>query len=106
MKKILLLAMFGIFSLTAPAQSMQFLRNFPEQCPKQYRSGCIYPYWEIYPVWRYEKLSAWFADNLELNIMGAINNCTRNQARLIIKNFSQTILQEVYHYSQRAVRLL
>jgi len=35
----------------------------------------------------YEKLSAWFADNLELDILGAINNCTRNQAKLIMKNF-------------------
>ena len=35
----------------------------------------------------YEKLSAWFADNLELDILGAINNCTRNQAKIIMKNF-------------------
>lgn len=34
-----------------------------------------------------DKLSAWFADNLELDILGAINNCTRNQAKLIMKNF-------------------
>lgn len=35
----------------------------------------------------YDKLSAWFADNLELDMLGAINNCTRNQAKLIMKNF-------------------
>ena len=34
-----------------------------------------------------DKLSAWFADNLELDMLGAVNNCTRNQARLIMKNF-------------------
>lgn len=34
-----------------------------------------------------DKLSAWFADNLELDILGAQNNCTRNQARLIMKDF-------------------
>ena len=34
-----------------------------------------------------EKLSAWFADNLELDILGAVNNSTRNQARSIMKNF-------------------
>ena len=34
-----------------------------------------------------EKLSAWFADNLELDMLGAVNNCTRNQAKLIMKNF-------------------
>ena len=35
----------------------------------------------------YDKLSAWFADNLELDMMGAVNTCTRNQAKLIMKNF-------------------
>ena len=35
----------------------------------------------------YDKLSAWFADNLELDMLGAVNNCTRNQARQIMKNF-------------------
>ena len=33
----------------------------------------------------YDKLSAWFADNLDM--LGAVNNCTRNQAKLIMKNF-------------------
>lgn len=35
----------------------------------------------------YESLSAWFADNLELEILGSVNNCTRNQAKLMMKNF-------------------
>ena len=35
----------------------------------------------------YEKLSAWFADNLELDITGSVNSCTRSQAKLIMKNF-------------------
>ena len=34
-----------------------------------------------------EKLSAWFADNLELDITGSVNSCTRSQAKLIMKNF-------------------
>ena len=34
-----------------------------------------------------EKLSAWFADNLELDILGARTNCSRNQARRIMKDF-------------------
>ena len=34
-----------------------------------------------------DKLSVWFADNLQLDVMGTINNCTRNQARLIMRNF-------------------
>lgn len=34
-----------------------------------------------------EKLSVWFADNLQVDVMGTINNCTRNQAKLILRNF-------------------
>ena len=45
------------------------------------------------PIARYmeagdsDKLSVWFADNLQVDVLGTINNCTRNQARLIIRNF-------------------
>lgn len=34
-----------------------------------------------------ESLSAWFADNLELSILGSVNECSRNQGKLIIKRF-------------------
>ena len=37
-----------------------------------------------------DKLSVWFADNLELDILGAVNNCSRNQAKLIMRNFFDT----------------
>lgn len=35
----------------------------------------------------YDNLSVWFAVNLEVNIFGESNNCSRNQARLVMKNF-------------------
>lgn len=35
----------------------------------------------------YDNLSVWFADNLELDIFGQRNICSRNQARLIMKSF-------------------
>lgn len=38
-----------------------------------------------------ECLAAWFADNLQVNVMGTISNCSRSQARQIIRNFSPTI---------------
>ena len=34
-----------------------------------------------------DKLSVWFADNLQIDVMGNINNCTRKQAWLIMRNF-------------------
>lgn len=32
-------------------------------------------------------LSAWMADNLELNLFGVANDCSRSQARQILKHF-------------------
>lgn len=34
-----------------------------------------------------DKLSAWFASNLELDILGNVNNCSKTQATQIIKDF-------------------
>lgn len=34
-----------------------------------------------------DRLSVWFADNLQVEVLGSINNCTRNQAKLIMRNF-------------------
>ncbi len=32
-------------------------------------------------------LSAWFAENLQISMVGKISNCSKNQARQILKNF-------------------
>lgn len=37
-----------------------------------------------------DRLSAWMADNLELNLMGSVNECSRNQAKQILRNFFAT----------------
>ena len=34
-----------------------------------------------------DNLSAWFADNLEVSILANANDCSRNQARQILKSF-------------------
>lgn len=34
-----------------------------------------------------DNLSAWFADNLELDVMGDKNSCSRNQAKQILRSF-------------------
>lgn len=35
----------------------------------------------------FENLSVWFDDNLELDILGNVNECSRNQAKQIMKAF-------------------
>lgn len=37
-----------------------------------------------------ESLSAWFASNLELDILGNVNDCSKTQATLIMKDFFTT----------------
>jgi|SRR5574344_44857 hypothetical protein len=36
---------------------------------------------------RADNLSAWFAENLELDVLGDKNSCSRNQAKQILRNF-------------------
>ena len=34
-----------------------------------------------------DKLAVWFADNLQIDELGTINNCTRSQAKLSMRKF-------------------
>ena len=74
MKKLLLIAISSLVTMSA-AMAQDKTQDVFTPIGKYIQTG------------DYEKLSAWFADNLELDILGAINNCTRNQAKLIMKNF-------------------
>ncbi len=81
MKRILLisvLALLGFCSREASAQNSFVADTSPD---------VFSPICKYIQTGDSEKLSAWFADNLELDILGAVNNSTRNQARRIMKNF-------------------
>lgn len=74
MRKILVIAVFTLLTaFSASAQNTQ---------------GDIF-----IPISKYisssdaDGLSAWFAENLEIDIMGSVNNSTRSQAKQIIKSF-------------------
>ena len=51
-----------------------------------------------------EKLSAWFADNLEITILSTSNNSSRNQAKQIIKSFFNTHTPRSFDITNRAGR--
>ena len=70
MKKILLLAMFGIFSIAAPAQMMQLVNSSQTNVQSNTEQDVFTPIGKYIQSGDYDKLSAWFADNLELNILG------------------------------------
>ena len=51
-----------------------------------------------------EKLSAWFADNLEITILSTSNNSSRNQAKQIIKSFFNTHTPRSFDITHKAGR--
>ncbi len=51
-----------------------------------------------------EKLSAWFADNLEITIMSTTNDSSKNQAKQILKNFFDTRTPRSFEINHTASR--
>lgn len=51
-----------------------------------------------------ERLSAWFADNLEITILSTTNDSSRNQARQIMKAFFNTYTPRSFTIDHKAGR--
>ncbi len=51
-----------------------------------------------------EKLSAWFADNLEITIFSDSNDSSRNQARQIVKSFFKSYTPRSFEITHKAGR--
>ncbi len=49
-----------------------------------------------------KKLSAWFADNLELSILGKANDCSDKQAQQIMKSFFNTYTPRSFDIKHKA----
>ena len=49
-------------------------------------------------------LSAWFADNLEVSIISSTRNCSKTQARQIVKTFFDTYTPRSFDISHKASR--
>ena len=92
MKKYILLAFVCLFCCNAAYAQDDIADTFAPICKYMEQGEC-------------DRLSAWFADNLELDILGAVNNCSRNQARLIMRNFFSNYTPkhlEIIHRSGKA----
>ena len=82
MKRIVLLSIIALCGLfTRPVQAQSFLVE--TRTP----ADVFAPIGKYIQSGDSDKLSAWFADNVELDILGSVNNSTRNQARRIMKTF-------------------
>lgn len=51
-----------------------------------------------------DKLSAWFADNLEITVISTSNDSSRNQARQILKSFFDSYTPRSFEITHRAGR--
>ncbi len=51
-----------------------------------------------------EKLSAWFADNLEITVISTSNDSSRNQARQILKSFFDSYTPRSFEITHTAGR--
>ena len=51
-----------------------------------------------------ERLSAWFADNLDITILSTSNNSSRNQARQILKSFFASYSPRSFDIDHKAGR--
>ena len=51
-----------------------------------------------------EKLSAWFADNLEISILSTTNDSSRNQAKQIMKSFFDSYTPRSFNINHTAGR--
>lgn len=49
-------------------------------------------------------LSAWFSDNLEVSIISSTNNCSKTQARQIVKTFFEAYTPRSFDISHKASR--
>ena len=70
-----------------PSQPTMQSQPGPQQSQPQNTNDVFTPIGKYIEAGDAEKLAAWFADNLELDIAGSVNSCTRSQAKLIMKNF-------------------
>jgi hypothetical protein len=94
MKKYIIAAIIGITSLlcgiSASAQDKSY--DVFNPIAKYIRMGDA------------EKLSAWFADNLEVSIFSNTNDSSRNQAKQIIKSFFDSYTPRSFNINHTAGR--
>ena len=50
------------------------------------------------------RLSAWFADNLEITVISSTNNCSKNQVRQITKTFFDSYTPRSFEITHKASR--
>lgn len=84
MKLIRLFPLLALLLAAIPARSQN---TVPTGLVPAASQDVFTPISKYFQAGDYNRLSAWFAENLELDILGSNSNCSRNQARRIMKDF-------------------
>ncbi len=84
MKLYRLLPLLALLLAATPARSQN---TVPASLVPAAGQDFFTPISKYFQAGDYNSLSAWFADNLELDLLGSNSNCSRNQARRIMKDF-------------------
>ena len=87
MKKRILLPMIALLLAAVPATAQNPL---PVGLSTGASQDLFTPICKYFQAGDHNSLSAWFADTLELDLLGSVSNCSRTQARRIMKNSSET----------------
>ena len=79
---VLMLGLLSLFPLSGASQNLMHMTS-----DSAGESSVFVPIAKYLQRGDAECLAAWFADNLQVNVMGTVSNCSRSQARQIIRNF-------------------
>lgn len=79
---VLMLGLLALFPVSSASQNLTKVTVDGNE-----RSSVFVPIAKYLQRGDAECLAAWFADNLQVDVMGSVSNCSRNQARQIIRNF-------------------
>ncbi len=79
---VLMLGLLSLFPLSGVSQNLMHMTS-----DSAGESSVFVPIAKYLQRGDAECLAAWFADNLQVNVMGTVSNCSRSQARQIIRNF-------------------
>ncbi len=87
---LLIYALFFPFLGTAVSENYGSCVSYQTDTPQQQTQDVFVPLGKYIQLGDAESLSAWFASNLELDILGNTNECSKVQATQIMKDFFVT----------------
>ena len=105
MKKTLymsLLAAALCFCMAAPARAQLYKSTQSFIAPPQDEFSVFAPITKYLAAGDVNSLSSWFADNLDVTVISSSRNCSRNQARQILRTFFDSYTPRSFEVTHKA----